>query len=127
MKRDKNIIKVMTQYGLLTKNGMGSPSKAVNVISSKSIKAYDYDEEESLNEDIYFLSNQMGGSHLPIEGMVEIKVWRNWIMIVKRISIIEIVIEIGIEEIRTEILIEYNQYVPSHGGSKGKESSSINL
>lgn len=45
--RDENMAEVMTQIWLFSKYVMGASTKAVNVIASKSIKAYN-DDEKSL-------------------------------------------------------------------------------
>ncbi|KAF3656522.1 hypothetical protein FXO38_14110 [Capsicum annuum] len=101
--RDANMAKVMTQLDLLTKHVMGDPPKVVNVVASKSAKAYDDEETESLDEEILFLSSQLGVPALPTKGKLGIKVRRKEIVIV--IGVIEIVIEIMIVEIKREIII----------------------
>lgn len=54
--------KIMTQLDLLTEHFMGSNPKTVNALATRGNKKYEDDDTDSLDEDIHFLSNRIGGS-----------------------------------------------------------------
>lgn len=64
----------MTHVDLLSKPVMIDLTKEVNIVSSISNKAYNELETMSPDEEIWFLSNKMGGSALPINGNMGIKI-----------------------------------------------------
>jgi len=51
--------KMMTQLELLTKHVIGVPAKVVNAVTSKPYE--DDDEEQNLDEEIWYLANYSGG------------------------------------------------------------------
>lgn len=53
---------------------MGAPPKMVNSIASKIPRSYDDEERKILNEEIRFLSNDLGVTAPPIKGKAGIKV-----------------------------------------------------
>ncbi|WMV46402.1 hypothetical protein MTR67_039787 [Solanum verrucosum] len=62
--RDQTIAKIMIQMDLLTKHVMGGGCKVVNVVGANSGFNSDYAHFEAMyNEEVKFLSNQVGGSH----------------------------------------------------------------
>ncbi|KAF3650187.1 hypothetical protein FXO37_18588 [Capsicum annuum] len=104
--RDANMAKVMTQLDLLTKHMMGDPPKVVNVVASKSAKAYDDEETESLDEEILFLSSQSGGSRPTYQRQVGNQ-------------------DRDRDHDCRDKERDYNWYIPPHDWEKGKESSFI--
>lgn len=88
--RDENMSKVIVPLDLLTKYVIDSSSKAVNVIAFKRPKTYGDNDAKELDAEIRYLSNQIGGSHLPIKGKVGIKVRRKEIVIGEIVIVIKI-------------------------------------
>uniref|UniRef100_M1DXZ1 Integrase core domain containing protein n=1 Tax=Solanum tuberosum TaxID=4113 RepID=M1DXZ1_SOLTU len=62
--RDENMAKIMIQMDLLTKHVMESGYKVVNAVGANSMSPNEMQFEDRYNEEVHFLSNQAGGSHL---------------------------------------------------------------
>lgn len=112
----------MTQLDLLTKHAMGVISKMVNVVDSKDTNTYNDDDEESLDEEIQFISNQMEGFVPTYQRQCKIKVGK------KGTAKGKIMIEIEIKEIKImigEIKITIIIGIPQHDKVKGKDFTFI--